>query len=62
MGRLIGTTTQYSFLPGQTYTNFYGYAMLLSAELNYRTQVAAPTRMSMTRWAASMLTNFVLAD
>jgi RHS repeat-associated protein len=25
MGRLIGTTTQYSFLPGNTYTNSYGY-------------------------------------
>jgi RHS repeat-associated protein len=25
MGRLIGTTTQYSFLPGQTYTNAYSY-------------------------------------
>jgi RHS repeat-associated protein len=25
MGRLIGTTTQYSFLPGITYTNAYGY-------------------------------------
>jgi RHS repeat-associated protein len=25
MGRLIGTTTQYSFLPGITYSNAYGY-------------------------------------
>ncbi len=25
MGRLIGTTTQYSFLPGHQYTNSYGY-------------------------------------
>jgi YD repeat-containing protein len=25
MGRLIGTTTQYSFLPGITYSNGYGY-------------------------------------
>ena len=25
MGRLIGTTTQYSFLPGVTYSNGYGY-------------------------------------
>ena len=25
VGRLIGTTTQYSFLPGVTYTNAYGY-------------------------------------
>lgn len=25
MGRLIGTTTQYSFLPGNTYTNAYQY-------------------------------------
>jgi len=25
MGRLIGTTTQYAFLPGQTYTNSYTY-------------------------------------
>ena len=25
MGRLIGTTTQYAFLPGQTYTNAYTY-------------------------------------
>jgi RHS repeat-associated protein len=25
MGRLLGTTTQYSFLPGNTYTNAYGY-------------------------------------
>ena len=25
MGRLIGTTTQYSFLPGQTFTNTYTY-------------------------------------
>ena len=25
MGRLIGTTTQYSFLPGVTYSNAYGY-------------------------------------
>ncbi len=25
MGRLIGTTTQYSFLPGQTFTNGYTY-------------------------------------
>ncbi len=25
MGRLIGTTTQYSFLPGQTFTNSYTY-------------------------------------
>ncbi len=25
MGRLIGTTTQYSFLPGQTFTNAYTY-------------------------------------
>jgi len=25
MGRLIGTTTQYSFLPGTTYSNGYGY-------------------------------------
>src|SRR5258708_16867865 len=25
MGRLLGTTTQYSFLPGITYTNSYGY-------------------------------------
>jgi RHS repeat-associated protein len=25
MGRLLGTTTQYSFLPGHTYSNSYGY-------------------------------------
>jgi RHS repeat-associated protein len=25
MGRLIGTTTQYTFLPGQTFTNSYAY-------------------------------------
>src|SRR5512137_968854 len=25
MGRLIGTTTQYAFLPGITYSNAYGY-------------------------------------
>jgi RHS repeat-associated protein len=25
MGRLLGTTTQYSFLPGNTYTNSYAY-------------------------------------
>jgi RHS repeat-associated protein len=25
MGRLLGTTTQYSFLPGNTYTNAYSY-------------------------------------
>jgi YD repeat-containing protein len=25
MGQLIGTTTQYSFLPGITYSNAYGY-------------------------------------
>ena len=25
MGRLVGTTTQYAFLPGQTYTNSYTY-------------------------------------
>ena len=28
MGRLIGTTTQYSFLPGNTYTNSYTYDTL----------------------------------
>jgi len=25
MGRVIGTTTQYTFLPGQTYSNSYTY-------------------------------------
>jgi RHS repeat-associated protein len=25
MGRLVGTTTQYSFIPGQTFTNAYAY-------------------------------------
>ena len=25
MGRLLGTTTQYSFLPGRQFTNSYGY-------------------------------------
>ncbi len=25
MGRLVGTTTQYSFIPGQTFTNSYAY-------------------------------------
>src|SRR5207248_11095655 len=25
MGRLIGTTTQYTFLPGHTYSNSYSY-------------------------------------
>jgi YD repeat-containing protein len=25
MGRLVGTTTSYSFLPGHTYTNSYSY-------------------------------------
>ena len=37
MGRLIGTTTQYSFLPGNTYSNAYGY----DAASN-RTQFTAP--------------------
>lgn len=37
MGRLIGTTTQYSFLPGITYSNAYGY----DATSN-RTQFTAP--------------------
>jgi RHS repeat-associated protein len=37
MGRLIGTTTSYSFLPNQTYTNAYSY----DAASN-RTSLAAP--------------------
>jgi RHS repeat-associated protein len=37
MGRLIGTTTQYSFLPGFNYTNSYGY----DAASN-RTSLTAP--------------------
>jgi YD repeat-containing protein len=53
MGRLIGTTTQYSFLPGITYSNAYGY----DAASN-RTSFAAPTavriRMRTTRWADSV--------
>ncbi len=37
MGRLIGTTTQYAFLPGTTFTNAYGY----DADSN-RTSFTAP--------------------
>lgn len=37
MGRLIGTTTQYAFLPGHTYTNSYAY----DAASN-RTSLTAP--------------------
>jgi RHS repeat-associated protein len=37
MGRLIGTTTQYSFLPGITYSNAYGYDAASS-----RTSFTAP--------------------
>jgi RHS repeat-associated protein len=37
MGRMVGTTTQYSFLPGITYSNAYGYDAA-----SKRTQFTAP--------------------
>ena len=47
MGRLIGTTTQYSFLPGITYSNAYAMTRLQTGRHSPR-RTAAPIHMPMT--------------